>query len=188
MKTRDIITANKFRIVTLIPQMLTTEYITCLNDYDIKRYLGDMKYSRYTLKDEVEYIDNILKSDVEYLFAIMDISEKPIGNIHLTIDKRNKRCQIAYVIVDKQAWGSGIATEAVGLITSWTFENLDIYRMDAGYIEENQASAKVLERNGYVIEGRRRGAALLLDGRRCDEIETGLTREDYYRRKTENNE
>jgi [ribosomal protein S5]-alanine N-acetyltransferase len=49
--------------------------------------------------------------------------------------------------------GKGVATSAVGLIRQHAFGELGLHRIEAGTLPENQASQRVLERNGFVQYG-----------------------------------
>ena len=51
-------------------------------------------------------------------------------------------------------WGRGIATWAVRAVTEWGFAELDVVRIYAAVFESNPASARVLEKCGYELEGR----------------------------------
>jgi len=66
-------------------------------------------------------------------------------------------------------WGRGIATEALGAMTEYAFAHFDICRLEAGVFEWNPASARVLEKNGYVLEGRAR-LGVVKDGRLGDRL------------------
>ena len=64
-------------------------------------------------------------------------------------------------------WGQGIATEAVRQLVEYTFYYFDIVRLYAEVFETNKASMRVLEKNGFYLEGVRRKAVfkngLLMD-------------------------
>ena len=51
-------------------------------------------------------------------------------------------------------WGCGIATEALNAMSEWAFRELHLVRLYAKVFARNQASARVLEKAGYVFEGR----------------------------------
>ena len=50
--------------------------------------------------------------------------------------------------------GRGIATEAVGLTLGFTFEEARLHRVQGGVMPHNHASRRVLEKNGFRLEGR----------------------------------
>jgi len=51
------------------------------------------------------------------------------------------------------AWGRGYATEAAGALLRWAFDTLDLNRVQAETDTRNLASARVLEKLGFVREG-----------------------------------
>jgi ribosomal-protein-alanine N-acetyltransferase len=51
------------------------------------------------------------------------------------------------------AWGCGYATEAARDLLRWAFDNLDLNRVQAEADTRNAASARVLEKLGFVREG-----------------------------------
>ena len=51
------------------------------------------------------------------------------------------------------AWGQGYATEAAGALLRWAFDTLDLNRVQAETDTRNVASARVLEKVGFVREG-----------------------------------
>ena len=55
--------------------------------------------------------------------------------------------------IGENFWRKGIATEAVKLACEHVFENTDIVRIFAEPFDENTGSCRVLEKNGFVLEG-----------------------------------
>jgi [ribosomal protein S5]-alanine N-acetyltransferase len=51
------------------------------------------------------------------------------------------------------AWGQGYGTEAVGALLGWAFETLGLNRVQTEVDTRNAASARVLEKHGFVREG-----------------------------------
>lgn len=56
--------------------------------------------------------------------------------------------------VDAQRQGAGIATEAVGAVVAYAFDVLNLHRIHTSYQPSNAASARVLEKLGFRVEGR----------------------------------
>jgi ribosomal-protein-alanine N-acetyltransferase len=54
---------------------------------------------------------------------------------------------------DEAAWGHGYATEAARALLRWAFDTLDLNRVQAETDTRNVASARVLEKLGFVREG-----------------------------------
>jgi RimJ/RimL family protein N-acetyltransferase len=55
--------------------------------------------------------------------------------------------------LDDAAWGRGYATEAAHAVLQWAFDTLDLNRVQAEADTRNVASARVLEKLGFVREG-----------------------------------
>ena len=63
-----------------------------------------------------------------------------------------RSASLGYCLTD-EAWGHGYATEAAGALLQWAFESLDLNRVQAEADTRNAASARVLEKLGFVREG-----------------------------------
>ncbi len=46
-------------------------------------------------------------------------------------------------------WGRGLMSEAVGALLAFTFERLNAPAVEATYLEQNRASGRVMEKNGF---------------------------------------
>lgn len=67
--------------------------------------------------------------------------------------------EIGYFLLT-EAWSKGIMTETVKQICEIAFHELDIIRITGLVHDPNTASKKVLERNGFVLEGVMRNAVM----------------------------
>jgi [ribosomal protein S5]-alanine N-acetyltransferase len=74
--------------------------------------------------------------------------------------------------------GKGLMTEAVGVIIPFVFDTLGLHRIHAAFLPDNVASRRVLEKNGFKEEGFAE-KYLQIDGKWCDHVLFGLTRERY---------
>jgi [ribosomal protein S5]-alanine N-acetyltransferase len=74
--------------------------------------------------------------------------------------------------------GQGVMTEAVGVILPFVFTTLGLHRIHAAFLPANTASRRVLEKNGFKEEGFADNY-LQIDGKWCDHVLFGLTRERY---------
>jgi RimJ/RimL family protein N-acetyltransferase len=79
---------------------------------------------------------------------------------------------------DAAAWGHGYATEAARALLGWAFDTLDLNRVQALTDTRNTASARVLEKLGFVREGRLREDCVV-DGEVSDSWVYGLLRRDW---------
>ncbi|WP_018351687.1 GNAT family N-acetyltransferase [Longispora albida] len=76
------------------------------------------------------------------------------------------------------AWGHGYATEAAGALLRWAFGTLDLNRVQAEADTRNVASARVLEKLGFVREGTLREDCVV-NGEVSDSWVYGLLRREW---------
>jgi RimJ/RimL family protein N-acetyltransferase len=76
------------------------------------------------------------------------------------------------------AWGHGYATEAGRALLQWAFDVLDLNRVQAETDTRNAASARVLEKLGFVREGTLREDCVV-DGEVSDSWVYGLLRREW---------
>lgn len=131
------------------------EYLSWLEDVEVNMYL-ETRWQKQTLEGIRNFVFDVINSNHSYLFAIIEKTENQhIGNIKIgPIDNRYANADISYFIGNKMYWGKGYATEAIGLISKFAFESLNLHRVQAGVFESNIGSIKALEKNGFELEAR----------------------------------
>jgi ribosomal-protein-alanine N-acetyltransferase len=72
--------------------------------------------------------------------------------------------EVAYWTVPA-ARGKGVCPRAVDTMASWAFEVAGFHRLDLEHAMGNAASCRVAGKTGFAVEGMRRSAWLLADGR-----------------------
>ena len=80
--------------------------------------------------------------------------------------------------LDDATWGHGYATEAAGALLQWAFETLDLNRVQAEADTRNAASARVLEKLGFLREGTLREDCVV-NGEVSDSWVYGLIRREW---------
>ncbi|MEL6893272.1 MAG: GNAT family protein [Actinomycetota bacterium] len=86
-------------------------------------------------------------------FAItLPPSERCVGQIGIQFDPRVRRAETFYWL-DRAQRGTGIASEALELVTTWAFRDFDIARVQLVTNLDNDASQQVAERCGFTREG-----------------------------------
>lgn len=142
---------------------------------NVSRNLKDRFPYPYTAADALQWIAHASVQSPPSSFAIV-VDGAAVGGIgiELGIDVFRRSAEIGYWLGEPY-WGRGIATEALRAMTEYAFAHFDICRLEAGVFEWNPASARVLEKAGYTLEGRaRRG--VVKDGRTGDRLLYGLVR------------
>ena len=72
--------------------------------------------------------------------------------------------QEVQMMIKDNHWGQGHMTRIVAAYLDWVVPALRLQRVEASVLDGNPASARVLEKNGFQEEGRRRAAVLKADG------------------------
>ena len=88
-----------------------------------------------------------------------------------------RSASLGYCLKDA-AWGHGYATEAAGALLQWAFDTLDLNRVQAETDTRNLASARVLEKVGFVREGTLREDCVV-NGEVSDSWVFGLLRREW---------
>ncbi len=114
-----------------------------------------------------------------FVFLADPTGEHLVGGLTLSNIRRRaaQYVSLGYWMGRRYA-GKGLMTEAVGVAIPFTFETLGLHRIHAAFLPDNMASRRVLEKNGFREEGYAENY-LQIDGRWCDHILFGLTRERY---------
>jgi RimJ/RimL family protein N-acetyltransferase len=84
---------------------------------------------------------------------------------------------LGYCFTDA-AWGHGYATETARAVVQWAFDTLDLNRVQAETDTRNLASARVLEKLGFLREGTQREDCIV-DGEVSDSWVYGLLRREW---------
>jgi [ribosomal protein S5]-alanine N-acetyltransferase len=71
----------------------------------------------------------------------------------LEVRPAGHRANIGYVLAQAH-WGQGVMSEAVSAVTELALSTLSLFRVDATCDVENKASVRVLEKSGFIKEGR----------------------------------
>jgi len=139
------------------------------NNRNISKNLRDVFPFPYTLDDAKSYLDFVTRADPETDFAIAN-EDGVIGGIGLTPgrDVHRKTAEVGYWLAEP-FWGQGIMSRAVGAFVEWAFREFDLCRVFADPFVANPGSAKVLEKNGFVLEGIKR----------CSVIKDGIVHDQF---------
>ena len=112
----------------------------------------------YTEENGKAWLDKVVEPDPVINMAI-DVDGEAVGGIGLILngDVYIKSAEIGYWL-GESFWGKGVTTEAVRQMTEYAFYYFDLVRLYAEVFENNKASMRVLEKNGFYLEGVRRKA------------------------------
>ena len=145
------------------------------NNRNVSINLRDRFPYPYTVNDARRWLDSVVGRDPETNFAIA-VADEAVGGIGFTVqdDVARRSAEIGYWL-GEEFWGRGIATDALIAVTDYAFANYDLCRLYAHVFEWNQASARVLEKAGYVFEGRSR-KSVTKEGKTIDQLMYAMVR------------
>ena len=134
---------------------ITKKYQKWMNDPEVHKYT-EQRYKKHSLKDIKKFVKEKNKSKTEFLFGIFlkknkilnhigNIKLGPINFIHLT-------AEISYFLGEKDLWEKGYTTMAIKKIINIARKK-KLKKLKAGLYEMNKGSKKVLEKNGFILEG-----------------------------------
>jgi RimJ/RimL family protein N-acetyltransferase len=105
-------------------------------------------------------------------------TDEVIGTCTLfNLDRAHRRGEVGFAL-RRSAWGHGLASEAVRLLLRFSFESLDLHRLEADADPKNERSLRLLERQGFRREGYLRERWHHL-GKIHDAVVLGLIRREW---------
>jgi [ribosomal protein S5]-alanine N-acetyltransferase len=119
-----------------------------------KIWLGvrDLFPHPYTIQDAHEFLQQAISERPATKFCV-EIEGAAVGGIgvHPGEDVHRHTATVGYWL-GEQFWGRGIMTEALTALTDLCFENFPLRRISAEVFANNRASARVLEKAGFIFE------------------------------------
>lgn len=123
-----------------------------------RTYLSNRLPDPYTREDAMWWLKRVCEQEGKSgIFRAIEVNGKIVGNISVE-QKEDVYCRDAEVgyFLHNDLWGKGIMTQAVGEICVLAFATLEIVRVTGLVYSENTASRRVLEKNGFLLEGIKR--------------------------------
>jgi ribosomal-protein-alanine N-acetyltransferase len=122
------------------------------NNPDIAKFMTDAFPHPYTVEAGKSFLSFATQGKPIHIFAIEidGIAAGGIG-IHPQSDIMRKNAELGYWL-GKTYWGQGIITAAIPQMLDFAFNTYDITRVFARPFGNNPASARVLEKCGFILE------------------------------------
>jgi RimJ/RimL family protein N-acetyltransferase len=123
----------------------------------------------YTADSAEAFLQMVSRQNPVTFFAIASPREV-IGGIGISINRDVHRltAELGYWLAEP-FWGNGIMSEAVARFTEAAFQAYSLLRIYAEPYAGNAASCRVLEKAGYLLEGRLR-RSVIKDGKILDQL------------------
>lgn len=131
----------------------------------------------YTLEDAEQWVARCIDQDPQQDLVIAS-DDRLIGvcGIQLGEGVSTFTGSVGYWLGERH-WGRGIASAAFAAFLGYVWDTFPVRRLQAEVFSWNPASARVLEKNGFTLEGTRR-RAIHKDGELIDEWFYSLLRDD----------
>ena len=126
-----------------------------------RTFLSDRLPNPYTEADADWWLRMVAENDGKKgIWRAIEADGQIVGGISVEIaDENNSVGSIGYMILTP-FWSQGIGTEAVRQICGIAYRELAIERIIGEVFTENQASIRVLEKNGFQLEETKVGAVV----------------------------
>jgi len=139
----------------------------------------DLTEEKWINQIEQASIDFINGKSVRLLIFEKESPINVIGKINFSEITRGyfQACYLGYGM-DQSYCGKGYMTQALKLSIDYIFNEMNLHRIMANYLPDNIASAKVLKKLGFVIEGTAKDY-LMINNVWRDHILTSLTNDNW---------
>ena len=126
------------------------------NNKRIADNLRDIFPYPYTRENAEFFIKDCINNDINNILKAITVNVKAVGSISVIKlnDVNRKTAEIGYWI-GEEFQNKGIMKKAVKMVIIEAFERMDIVRIEAKIFETNIPSRKVLQNNGFKLEGRK---------------------------------
>ena len=135
-----------------------------------------------TLEQTASFVEDAAQEHLKEgrsAFSLAAVLEgKAIGSVAIwTTDPHDRNGELGYTF-HRSYWGNGYATEATSQLLAYGFHTLKLERISATCHPGNLGSIRVLEKNGFTLEGRLRSHRLVRGSRR-DSLLYSILRLEY---------
>lgn len=162
----------KLNINILQVEQVTQSYVDWFSNEEVVRY-SDNQYRNFSFEGQCSYVESCLQNNDINLYGIFDETIH-IGNIVLKgLSSHHQHAELGYVIGETSYWGKGIASHAIAKMIEIGKTEFNLNRLYAGLASGNIGSRKVLEKNGFVLEGTRK-QHLFYGGDFFDQLDFGI--------------
>jgi len=188
----DMFTPNAyglFSMPTLETDRLILRRIAMRDAKDIFAYSSDPEVARHVLwsaqkhiseaKEYIRFMNRRYRNDQPSSWGIIDKrTDALVGTIgYMDYNEDNASVEVGYSLA-RSLWNGGYMTEALSRVIEYTFEAMDVNRIEAQHELDNPSSGRVMEKCGMIKEGVLR-QRLYNKGRFVDVALYAILRSDY---------
>ena len=157
---------DRVELFLLEPEHVGAAYVRWLNDPEVMRFL-ESRFQAHTEASSREFVQRCLEDPQVLLLGIRSVAtdRQHVGNIKIEQTHPPHRIgDVGILIGQREAWGHGIASDAIATLCEIARVQLSLRKLTAGCYESNVGSHKAFAHAGFVGDGVRRNH-FLLDGK-----------------------
>ena len=119
-----------------------------------------------TIEETIDVLNTIFIGKEGVWAIVSKETQQVIGSIGIIPDpkRENPHARMLGYWLKEECWGQGFMTEAVQSVLNYGFTQMNLHLITANCYPHNQRSQRVLEKNGFVYEGRLHQAELMHTG------------------------
>ncbi len=143
---------------TLHTRRLLLREFTLQDEEQVLEYGSDDMTLKYLIWEGIADISGARLAITNYyskpgVFALaLEETNLCIGCIDLRLEPQNEKGSFGYIL-NRKYWNQGYMSEALLRILKFSFEELELNRVEATYYEGNEGSGRVMEKCGMIQEG-----------------------------------
>lgn len=150
-------TLGQMSAIKLRPLALTDldHIMTWVNEPAVVGNIAAFEGAAITRDQELAWISRTLASSSDVVFSIVSAADnRYLGQIGLhQIYTRAKVARLGLVIASRRDMGRGVGSAAVAAILEHAFATLKLHKVWLMIFADNQRSAGIYQRAGFVVEG-----------------------------------
>jgi RimJ/RimL family protein N-acetyltransferase len=178
----ELLSGHLVHLTAENPDMMASCFSHWNQDTGWVRFLDSDPSRLFSVKKWKEWLEKDLEKPIsdDLFFAIRTLDgDTLIGFIGLfELYKHHGDSLVAIALGGRDYWGKGYGTDAMRILLSYAFNELNLRKVGLIVFEYNPRAIRSYEKVGFIHEGRVRGA-MLRDGKRWDFLYMGLLQEEW---------
>ena len=127
----------------------TEDMFGIFSNEEVIRYLSWKQHKN--LDDTKHVIETILEKKINLWVITLKETGKVIGSISISAKENPSIGEVGFML-SQDYWSQGIMKEALKKIIEFGFTQKNFNRVEARCVIENEASARVLEKAGFILQ------------------------------------
>ncbi len=155
-------------------------YIRWFQDTEVTALVLPQVVAPVTAEAEEEWYQAANVPGRRYTFSIHTLADhRLIGNCGIgPIDGKNRSALAGITIGEREYWGRGFGTDALGILVRFGFDELNLHRIHLNVFANNERAVRSYRKVGFTEEGRSRDG-LFRGGRYWDILHLSLLAHEW---------